>query len=214
MPAKAKKAVLVCNGSLDTKYLYSFIGKGDFLIAVDGGANKLVGTKFVPGIIIGDFDSISKKALKKFRSVQMLKFPREKDMVDLELALNYCVEKKFREIIILGALGSRADMALTNVFLLSQIPEKISAKILYENQEIFLVRKNFSMKGIPGEIVSFFPIQGNVKGLTLKGFKYGLKGFDLRFGIGMGLSNEFKSKKASISFKDGLLLCVHFRKWF
>ncbi len=210
----ARRAVLVCNGTLDTKYLYSNIKKGDFLIAIDGGANKLVKTSFRPEVIIGDMDSISKNALKKFRSCEMLKFPREKALVDLELGINYCIENKFTEILILGALGSRADMALTNVFLLSQIPKGIDARVVHENQEIFLCAKKASIEGVPGETVSFFPIRGDVKGLSLKGFKYELENYDLRFGTGKGISNEFKNKKASISFKDGMLLCVHFRKWF
>ena len=105
-------------------------------------------------------------------------------------------------------------MALTNVFLLSQLPEKINARIFHENQEIFLVPKKFSIKGIPGETISLLPIGGNVKCLTLKGFRYGFENYNLYFGTGIGISNEFKNKKASISFKDGLLLCVHFHKWF
>ncbi len=210
----ARRAVLVCNGSLDTKWLYSSIRRGDFVIAVDGGANKLMRTSFTPQVIIGDMDSITKAASRKFRGSEFIRFPREKDLVDLELALNYCIQKKFGEILILGALGNRADMALTNVFLLSQIPAGIKARVMHENQEIFLAEKSQRLEGVPGELVSFFPIGGDVHGLTLEGFKYTLNNYDLRFGIGIGLSNEFKSKKARISFKDGLLLCVRFHKWF
>lgn len=211
----AQKAVVVCNGSVNTKFLYSNISKKDFLIAVDGGANKLVKTSFKPNIIIGDMDSISKNALKKFKASEQIRYPREKDKIDLELAIDYCVKKKFKEIIILGALGTRADMTMTNIFLLTQIPKKIDARIIHENQEIYLIhKKKSSVIGLPREQISLFPINGNVKGLTLEGFKYEIKNYNLRFGIGIGLSNEFKNKKASITFKDGLLLCVHFRKWF
>ncbi len=211
----AKKAVIVCNGSVNTKFLYSFISENDFLIAADGGANKLMKTKFIPDLIIGDMDSITKNALKKYRKTKMIKFPKEKDKIDLELAIDYCVEKKFKEIIILGAIGTRADMTLTNIFLLTQIPKNINAKIIHENQEIYLIhKKKFSVKGIPGEKISLFGIKGKIKGLTLKGFKYELKNYNLRFGLGIGLSNEFKNKKALITSKDGLMLCVHFRKWF
>ncbi len=185
------------------------------MVAVDGGTNKLVKTKFRPDVIIGDMDSITKVALKKFRDSEVIRFPREKDLIDLELALNYCAEKKFKEIIILGALGARADMTLTNIFLLSQLPKNVDAKIIHENQEIFLAgKKSFSIEGVPGEKISLFPMSGDVKGLTLKGFKYEINDFDLRFGIGLGLSNEFKSKKARVSFKDGLLLVTHFHKYF
>ncbi len=210
-----KRAAIICNGNVNTKFLYSFISEEDFLIAVDGGANKLVKTDFKPDLIIGDMDSISKNTLKKFREVKKIKYPREKDFIDLELALNYCAEKKFKEIMILGAIGSRADMTMTNIFLLTQIPKNIKAKIIHQNQEIYLIpKKKFLIEGIPGEKISLFPVKGKVKGLTLKGFKYQIKNYNLEFGVGIGLSNEFKNKKALITSKDGILLCVHFRKWF
>jgi len=208
-----KKAVIVCNGQVNSNYLFSHIHKNDFLIAVDGGANKLLKTNFSPSVIIGDMDSINKSALKKFKNSKKIVFPKEKDELDLELALNFCVEKKFKEISILGAIGSRVDMSLANVFLLSQIPENVNAKIIHENQEIFLIEKKQVIVGVPGEKISFFPINGNVNSLNLKGFKYEVKNLKLKFGTGMGISNEFKSKKTLVSFKDGLLLCVHFRSW-
>ena len=210
-----KKAVIVCNGQVNTKFLYSFISENNFLIAVDGGANKLIKTKFEPDLIIGDMDSISKNSLKKYRKSEIKRFPVEKKEIDLELAIDYCLQKKFKEIIILGAIGSRADMTLTNIFVLNQIPKTIKAKIVHENQEIYLIpKKKYLIEGIPGEKISLFPIEGKVKGLTLKGFKYELKNFNLKFGLGIGFSNEFKNKKAWITLKDGKLLCVHFRKWF
>ena len=136
-----QKAVIVCNGSVNTKFLYQHLDKESFLIAADGGANKLLKTGFSPKVIIGDMDSITKAARKKFKNAQFIKFPREKDKIDLELAIDFCVEKKFGEILILGAVGSRADMNLTNIFLLSQLPKGVKAKIVHENQEILLPLK-------------------------------------------------------------------------
>ena len=209
-----KRAVIICNGTLDTKYLYSNIRSSDFLVAVDGGSNKLVKTKFVPNVIIGDMDSISKNALKKFKDCEFIKFPKEKAEVDLELAIRYCLEKKFKEILILGAVGSRADMTFANMLSLSQIPTGTDAKIVHENQDIFISPKKLILEGVPGERISFIPLNGDVSGLGLKGFKYELEDYTLKFGLGVGVSNEFKKKKTSITFKDGVLLCVHFRKWF
>src|SRR3989344_4833962 len=208
------RAGLICNGSVSSKLLHKNISSSDFIVAVDGGANKLVKTKFRPDIIIGDMDSINSRARAAFKNVKMLSYPREKDMVDLELALNYCIEKKSSEILILGAVGSRVDMTLTNVFLLDKIPSDINAKLIHQNQEIFIIRHSTELRGIPGEIVSFFPLNKAVKGLTLTGFKYEIRNFSLRFGIGLGLSNEFKDKKAKVSFSEGPLVCVHFRKYY
>ncbi len=209
-----KRAVLVCNGNVNTKFLFSHIKKDDFLIAVDGGANKLAKTQLKPEIIIGDMDSITKESKKRFKESKFLEFPKEKDQVDLELALEYCTKNGFKEILILGAIGSRFDMSMTNVFLLSQIPKNVKTKIFHKNQEIYLLPKKSSIDGTPGEKISFFPIKEGVKDLTLKGFKYELQNHHLKFGTGKGLSNQFKNKKTLISFSDGMLLCVHFKNWF
>ena len=55
------KAILICNGNINSKYLYAHIKKNDFVIAVDGGANKLTKTIFTPDLIIGDMDSCKDK---------------------------------------------------------------------------------------------------------------------------------------------------------
>ena len=209
-----RKAVLVCNGSIDSKNLRMHLSSDDFIIAVDGGANKLLGIGFRPNLLVGDMDSISERARKEFSAVKSLVFPREKDFVDLEHAIQYCVEKNFSEVLILGAIGSRVDMSLTNVFLLLKFPEKMKAMIVHKNQEIFVIRKSATIEGIPGEIVSIFSIAGEARGLTLKGFKYELNDYLLQFGIGKGLSNELKEKKAVVSVSSGKLLCVHFKNYY
>src|SRR3989344_9682654 len=135
------RAVLICNGSAGTNLLHRNISKGDYIVAVDGGANKLLKTKFHPDIIIGDMDSINSAARHSFKNVKMLSYPREKDKVDLELALDYCIERKFSEILILGAIGGRVDMTLTNVFLLDKIPSGVNAMLMHQNQEEFVIRK-------------------------------------------------------------------------
>jgi len=204
------RAILICNGNINSKYLYAHIKKDDFVIAVDGGANKLTKTIFTPDLIIGDMDSINNEAKKKFRKVKKKEFPIEKNELDLELAIDYCIEKKFEEIIILGAVGSRLDMNLMNVFVLKKIPEKIKSKIIHLNQETFLLRKEEILEGMKGEKISFTALKDTV--ISLKGFKYDVNKFKLKFGVGIGISNEFKSKKGKISFKNGLILCTHFKQ--
>ena len=206
-----KKAVLVCNGNINSKYLYANIKKEDYLIAVDGGANKLVKTIFTPDLIIGDMDSINKEAKKKFRKVNQIVFPVEKNELDLELAIDYCLKQKFNEIIFLGMVGSRLDMNLMNVFALEKIPEKINARIIHLNQEIFLIRKSKTLQGREGERVSFISLKKDAN-ISLTGFRYDVQNFKLKFGTGVGVSNEFKKEKAVISFKDGLILCTYFRE--
>ena len=118
---------------------------------------------------------------------------------------------KFNEIIFLGMVGSRMDMNLMNVFALEKIPEKINARIIHLNQEIFLIRKSKTLRGREGERVSFISLKKDAN-ISLTGFRYDVQNFKLKFGTGVGVSNEFKKEKAVISFKDGLILCIYFRE--
>ena len=60
-----------------------------------------------------------------------------------------------------------------------------------------------------GKYVSFFPVGGEVKGLTLEGFKYALNGYDLTVAdCGLTVSNEIQEDEARISYKKGSLLMI------
>ena len=60
-----------------------------------------------------------------------------------------------------------------------------------------------------GKYVSFFPVWGEVEGLTLRGFKYSLNKYHLTvFDSGLTVSNEIVDKRASIEFEKGPLLMV------
>ena len=47
-----------------------------------------------------------------------------------------------------------------------------------------------------------------ITGLTLTGFRYPLKNYELQCYHSLGVSNEIKLEEAEISFEDGILLMV------
>lgn len=67
-----------------------------------------------PTVIIGDFDSFSRPGL--FPAPCSLIPVSDQDTNDLEKALAYCVERGWRDPVIVGATGKREDHALGNVF--------------------------------------------------------------------------------------------------
>ncbi|MFW5979554.1 MAG: thiamine diphosphokinase, partial [Halanaerobium sp.] len=96
-----KRALLVLNGEFDFGKgdLQQFIERKeiDFIIAVDGGANKLKSLGLMPDLIIGDLDSITNKNKKYYsqQNVKTIKYPVEKDQTDSEIAVDYCKENAF-----------------------------------------------------------------------------------------------------------------------
>ena len=60
-----------------------------------------------------------------------------------------------------------------------------------------------------GKYVSFFSLDGDVPGLTLKGFKYPLNRHYLTASdSGLTVSNEIVEEEASIEFDKGILLML------
>jgi len=84
------KASIIVNGGTKGTLLIT----GDYIIAVDGGANELRRRGIIPNVIIGDMDSISQSTLNYFKDkgVKVVTYPHEKDETDLELALVYAFE--------------------------------------------------------------------------------------------------------------------------
>ena len=86
-----KKCVIFLNG--EYKYSQEFmdrlVSKEAICFCADGGANFAFRYGKIPGMIIGDLDSIEKEVLEYYKSKNVLikKFPRDKDFTDFELIL-------------------------------------------------------------------------------------------------------------------------------
>ncbi|MBU2052199.1 thiamine diphosphokinase, partial [Patescibacteria group bacterium] len=109
-----KRAVLFVNGDL-AKLPRLKLRQTDFLIGVDGGTRLIRRLGLKANIIIGDFDSCP-PSLRSGAGRRALLKPTQ-DLTDTELALDYCANQGFKEVVLVGILGSRLDHLLTNIFL-------------------------------------------------------------------------------------------------
>jgi len=201
-----KKLIIVLNGELsdDLEKYREKKEKGDFIVACDGGYNNCKKLDIEPDLILGDFDSIDEFSFKN-----ILKFPKEKDKSDFELAIDYGIENGFKDFEIWGAIGKRLDHTLFNISLLIKIKrEGGKGEIYHPPYKIFIVDKEFNF-GIKNRgFVSFYPLTFEIKGLTIKGLKYELNEKDINLGSTETLSNEFIGKESFVNFKEGLILVI------
>lgn len=204
--------IIICNGNNITKELIEEYSTEDtFLICADGGANQLRKLGILPDILIGDFDSVSEDILKSYESegVEIMPFPPEKDFTDSELAVEIAISKGFKEIIILGGIGSRMDHTLANINLLKKIYESGCKGIIAdENNKIQLISSNINLRRIDGYKVTLLALTPKVEGITTRGLYYPLDNFTLVQGSTRGVSNEFLGDEASVSISSGLLLVI------
>ena len=213
---KSSRALVFVNGEVrNLTALKKHIQPGDVLVAVDGGLKYLQMLDLQPHILIGDLDSVDLTQLEPLQKagVRVLRFPREKDETDLELALRIPEVLEAQQILILAALGGRLDQTLANIALMAR-PALLEKDVRLEDgsSEVFIIRSVGTIHGEPGDTVSLLPCQGAAVGIWTEGLKYPLAGEMLYPDSTRGVSNILTTRCAVVQVQSGLLLCVHTRQ--
>ena len=208
-----KRAIVFVNGNLsDLSQAKKIISKEDYLIAADGGVKHILKLGLIPQIAIGDLDSTPKNM--KSATTKIIKYPREKDKTDFELVIDYCLEKKFKEIIIFGIFGDRIDHFIANILLLIKIQtenQSVKIKIIEGNKEMHILNKKIVIYGQIGDELSIIPIN-KLEGVTTEGLLYRLIDHTLPFGTTRGISNVLNETSSRIEINKGVALIIHLRK--
>src|SRR5690625_5094778 len=95
----------------------SFKNEIDIGIGADRGALTLLNLNITVDYALGDFDSISMHEENKIKkdAKHFMKFPKEKDHTDLEIALNMAIELHADKLYLFGVTGARLDHTLVNI---------------------------------------------------------------------------------------------------
>jgi thiamine pyrophosphokinase len=208
------RAVIFANGILpDPAAARRLLQSGDLIVAADGGYHNASSAGVTPHIVIGDMDSVSPSKLEEVEKAGglILRFQKEKDETDLELAIRYVLEKQATKVIVIGALGGRLDQLLGNLSLLTGVPAGVDIRLDDGKEEVMVVDHSISIIGKPGDMISLIPWGAAVTGIFTEGLRYPLRGETLLPHKSRGISNEMMDLKASINFSDGTLIVVHTR---
>jgi len=212
------RAVIFANGVLNNlQNVHDIILPDDLIIAADGGMTHCQALGIKPSIVIGDLDSLDPDYLKSLQTsgTEIISYPINKDQTDLELALHKAFDLGSDEILVLGALGARWDMTISNL-LLPASPEfsKVAIRLIDGHQEIILLRGRgeLTFNGKKGDMLSLIPLGQDAYGVALRGLEYPLEDDVLKFGATRGISNVLLEDTATVYLKKGLLLCIHISK--
>jgi thiamine pyrophosphokinase len=161
--------------------------------------------------LLGDFDSISKSDWDKFseNGTEIIRYPSEKDMTDSELAVEIAMERGCTKVILLGAVGSRLDHSLSNIFLLKKLADRNCEGLIADDKnEIRLIRDRIELKREAGVFLTLLPMDGNAVGVSTDGLRYPLHDAVLEMGSSWGVSNEFSEDTALVTVREGYLLVI------
>ena len=204
------KALIVANGTINNINLLKVMEKNyDFILAADGGTNHCIKAGILPDLIIGDLDSISDSTLRisKENNIPIEKFPVKKDSTDTELSIDYLIKKGYKEISLIGVIGSRMDHSLGNILLLNKLNDSgVKGKIMDDNNTIYLVDDELELPREGDSYLSIVPITNTGINVSLKGFEYELEFRDVEFASTFCISNKIIEEKARITIHEGKAL--------
>ncbi len=176
----------------------------DLLIAADGGLEKLRAAGLVPGLAVGDFDSLGRIPQELPCEVH----PVEKDETDTALAVSVGFRRGYRNFFLCGVSGGRPDHTYANYLLLSQTAER-GGRIWMQGEGVSVTALRNGRLSFPADMrgtVSVFAVGGIARGICESGLLYSLTDAELSPRDPVGVSNSFTGAAAEISVRDGCLL--------
>ena len=171
-----KKVSVILNGKMPiNNTLINKINKSDYIIAVDGSANKLFDLDIIPDVIIGDLDSLQNI---KNKDIELVKTP-DQNKTDFRKTLEWCIEKNILNISIFGISGESEDHFLGNYYTLSDFSEKISWKAFTDFSVISPCMGNKKFESFKGQKVSLFCMNGSST-VNSENLEYPLQSYHLK----------------------------------
>lgn len=176
----------------------------DYLIAADGGLSVCEQEGLVPDLILGDFDSFG--TVPAGANVRC--YPVEKDDTDMMLAVKQGLERGCCVFHIYGGTGGRLDHTVSNLQTLLYLAKQGAEGWLYDQSGKFTALQNRTLElaARPEGIFSVFAVNGEAKGVTIRGGQYTAENITLQPSMPRGVSNHFIGEPVTVSVADGTLL--------
>lgn len=178
----------------------------EYVIAVDGGLEKLNELGIVPDIIIGDFDSLGYIP----QGDNVIRHKVEKDDTDMMLAVKKAIELKYDFIEIFGGTGGRIDHTIANIQTMLYASRRNVKIKMTDARNIYYVITNDSIT-LPSKkqgILSVFALGGEAVNVNIIGAKYVAQEFHLTPDNPTATSNCYIGDSVKISVEDGSLLII------
>ena len=192
----------------DSTFLTPYLEKGHWTVfCADGGYANACAAGLTPDFLIGDWDSGDRPEL----DVPCVTLPVEKDMTDLQAAMDQALSMGISRLLLCGCTGGRLDHTASNLLLLEWLADHGGdGMIVDEDNEVrMLFPGTFRVEDTPHyHYLSFIPLDRTVTGVTLKGMKYPLQYAELVRGDTLSVSNEPRDQVMEISISKGRALLI------
>jgi thiamine pyrophosphokinase len=183
------------------------------VVAADSGLDRARELGLEVDIVVGDLDSVEPASAETAagRGVEIETHPREKDAIDLELAIDAARRSGAGRIVVVDGGGGRLDMAMANLLLLAAPAYAgVALEAVVGGAVVHVVRDGgrLTVAGSPGDRLSLLPVHGAARGVVTERLRYPLDHEDLPPGTSRGCSNEMLADTAGVALEEGTLLCI------
>lgn len=181
---------------------------GDLVIAADAGYRQVLAIGQKVDILVGDMDSLGTAVPED--SVEIVRLPAEKDLTDLQVAVELAVGRGAQEIILVSSLSGRLDHTLSSLAILEDLNGRgIHACITDgQNRARFMRSTSTLIARSQYRYLSLIAADDTVKGVSVEGCKYPLKKATLCRRVQFAVSNEITGNVAFIAVKKGGLYII------
>lgn len=147
------------------------------IICCDGSAGTLIKAGYEPLAIVGDLDSLEMEVGAKYPD--RLYCDKSQETNDLTKAVNWCSEKGYRNLAIIGATGKREDHTIGNISLLADYAREVNVIMITDTGIFTPILKSSTVSSFPGQQVSIFSVDHETE-ITSSGLKYKLEKMKLK----------------------------------
>lgn len=181
------------------------------IIAADGASIKLYEKSIIPNFIIGDLDTfMSNPISEKLKTLSEVIHLPEQDTNDFEKSLNFCINKGWKNILIVGFHGGALEHTLNNWSIIKKFSRRLYLCLFDDGRYGISIYNSISFSANNDEIISIIP-QPSAK-LTTKGLQWELNDETLKLGIREGARNIARAESIVITlFKGEYLLFLDHR---
>ena len=195
--------VIMANGAFPRHPVpLSFLREATRIICCDGATEALLEFGLEPDYIVGDLDSLSQELQHRYS--HCLHHDPNQNNNDLSKAVNFCTERQWNEITILGATGKREDHSIGNIALLTHYAQSAKVQLITDYGVFIPLLKSGCFESYTGQQVSIFSLTPAAV-YTFHGLKYPLAKERILFWWQATL-NEAIGKEFSINMDDGIAL--------
>ena len=196
------RIIIVAGSKYKNFDLYEY-SEDDFIIGIEDGAYEVIKRGYKLDLTLGDFDTTTHFDEIICKAKDFIKYPKEKDEIDLELALKY-IESNYKDsdVYIFNATLGRMDHELVTIKLLIKYCN-IDLHLMNEKEEIIYLTKNYKISEL-NKRFSLIPL--DYVELEIIGAKYPLSKTTLSLMDCYTSSNETKDVTYINIYSGGVIL--------